>query len=136
MAEVVSKDIAQAEIEKWLDYKKIRQTKRDANKENIDSLISAMNEGILILNPDMSFTQKLSFAITDKEGKSALSQLEYKPRINISLLHLHLQGVKRDDADGRLVAHITALTSQAKELIKKLDTEDYSVAMSIAVFFV
>lgn len=134
--EVVSKEIAQAEVDKWLDFKRIRPSKRESNKEYIDALVAGICDGLLILKDDMRFEQNLQFPIEDKTGGSSFKTLEYKPRINVSLIQLHLQGVKTGDADGRLLAHVTALTAKPKELIKKLDTEDYGIALAIAVFFV
>ncbi len=132
---VVSKDIAQGEIEKWLEYKKVSDIERQSNKENIDSIIDSISQGHIVLNEDYTLVQTLKFPIEDKEGKTAFSILEYKPRINVSLCHLHLQGVKSTDADGRLLAYVCALTSKPKELIKKLDTSDYKISQSIAIFF-
>ena len=79
--------------------------------------------------------QELKFPIEDKGGSTAFKTLEYKPRLNMASIHLHLQGVKSADADGRVCAYVAALTSKPKELIKKLDTEDYGIAQAIAIFF-
>ncbi len=53
----------------------------------------------------------------------------------MSTIHSHLQGVKPSDADGRVGAYIAALTSTPKAVINCLDTEDYGIAQSIAIFF-
>ncbi len=132
----VALEIAKADVERWLDFKKVRETKREANASYIDSLIEAVSEGILIINDDNIIVQELSFPIEDKDGKDAFKTLEYKPRLPVSTLHMHLQGIKTGDNDGRLLAHVAALTAKPKELIKKLDTEDYGISTSIAVFFV
>ncbi len=133
---LVSKEVATKDIDRWLDYKKVRDSKREANKEYIDSLVAAVCDGLLVVNDDLTITQTLLFPIEDKEGKDAFKTLEYKARLNVSLLHLHMNGIKPGDNDGRLLAHVAALTAKPKELIKKIDTEDYGIALSIAVFFV
>jgi hypothetical protein len=46
-----------------------------------------------------------------------------------------MQGVKASDGDGRVCAYVAALSSQPKEVIKHLDTEDYAIATAVAVFF-
>jgi hypothetical protein len=125
---------AEAEVKIWLDYKKVGDKKREANKDSIESLIEAVCEGNLTLDLETKvFTQHLKFPT---EGEMPMSSLEYKPRIKIQTVHHHLQDVKVTDMDGRILAHVAALTSKPKALIKSLETEDYSIAMAIAVFFV
>lgn len=129
---MITKDVAIAEVTKWLDYKKVSQTKREELEKNIETITSAIEQGVLVLNEDKSFTQKLNFAI----GENAdVKELHYKPRVALGTIHLHMQGVKTGDADGRLAAYVAAVTSNPKELIKKMDTEDYSLALAIALFF-
>lgn len=134
--EKVSRDVAIEEINKWLNAKKISDKKREFNKENIETLVDSIVEGSLSLKEeDNVLVQNLKFPIESSDGKPAYTQLEYKPRIKMETVHLHLQNVKGSDADGRVCAYIAALTGKPKDLIKKLDTEDYSVGTSIAIFF-
>jgi hypothetical protein len=133
MGEKIARDIAVQEIEKWLTYKKISDKKRDVRADNIEALIDAVSDGYLILNEDMSFTHKLKFPI---EGEKPFSELNYQPRLKMSSVHNHLQGVKASDGDGRVCAYICALTKTHSAFIKLLDTEDYSIAESIAIFFI
>lgn len=134
MAEAVSLEIAAAEIDAWLDYKKVSATKRENRKDQIKTLVEAVSEGDLIINEDKTMSQKLKFP---EVFATALDNdsLVYKPRIAAATIHMHLQNVKSDDPDGRLTAHIAALTGKSKEMIKKLDTEDYATAQAIAFFF-
>jgi hypothetical protein len=74
--------------------------------------------------------QILKFPISDE-----IDKLVFKPRIKVNTIQVHLQGVKSSDADGRVTAYIAALTSKPKEVIKSMDTEDYSIGKSIAYFF-
>ena len=130
--DVISKDIAQIEVEKWLDHKKIGSKKRELQKDNIDTLIDAIAEGALVLKDDCTLVHTLKFPT---DGELSIKVLEYKPRIKMETIQVHLQGVKAADADGRVNAYIAALTSKPKDLIKKLDTEDYSICQSVAIFF-
>lgn len=134
MAKLVSKDLATEEINSWLDYKKVSDKKRESQKEQVESLIDAIADGSLTFKDDKTFTfvQVLKF---QTEGDSPLTKLEYKPRLKMSTIHSHLQGVKSSDADGRICAYIAALTATPKALINSLDTEDYGIAQSIAIFF-
>ena len=129
---VISKEIALQEVEKWLDYKKISESKKEARTESIDALVEAISDGYLVLNDDFSFVQTLKFPT---ENEMSFKQLTYKPRLKISTIHSHLQGVKASDGDSRICAYVAALTSLPKDLIKALDTEDYSIAQGIAIFF-
>lgn len=129
----VNRETAEAEINSWLDYKKINEKKRENYKDNISALVDAVCDGILSVNPDTKeLIQTLNFPIGDE---MKVSKLEFKPRLTVGSVQSHLNGVKATDADGRIIAYVAALTSQPKELIKKLDTEDNSVAQSIAIFF-
>lgn len=129
---LVEKEIAQTDINSWLDYKRIDESKREDQKDAIKVLVNAVSEGTLIMNEDKTFTQKLKFP---PEGETPMLELIYKPRLKVATIHLHLNGVKSSDADGRLMAHVCALTGKPKAAIQALDTEDYSIASSIAVFF-
>lgn len=128
----VGREVAEKEIESWLDFKKVNEKKREAYKDNIDTLIDAVADGTLTLNDDKTFVQKLRFPIG--EGDS-IKTLSYKPRLKVSTVHVCLQGVKSTDADGRVCAYVSALTGTDRNIIKALDTEDYSVGQAIAIFF-
>lgn len=130
--EVIVEEVAEKEITGWLDHKKISTAKREANKESIETLIGYVRDGVLSITEDKTIIHKLLFPL-DKE--QPLSELKYKPRINAGAIQRHLQGVKGNDVDGRLTAYAAGIAGQPKEIIKALDTEDYSIAMSVAVFF-
>lgn len=129
--EKVSREVATEEVNSWLDYKKISDKKRIAQKDQIDSLVDAVCDGTLTLKADKTFVQELKFT----EGENAILKLEFKPRLKMSVIHSHLQGVKSSDADGRIGAYIAALTNMPKSVIGTMDTEDFGVAQSIALFF-
>ena len=129
---VVAREVAAQEIEKWLDYKKINDRKREQYKDSIDALIDAVSDGVLTVDEDHNLVQSLKFPIGNEV---TTSKLEYKPRLKVASVHSALQGVKTADADGRICAYIAALTSQPKGVITALDTEDYSIGQAIAIFF-
>ena len=128
----VVKEVAVEEIEKWLDYKKVSELKRENLKENINSLVSAISEGTLIVTEKNELEQTLNFPF---EGDVVTNKFTYKPRLTIKEVNNKMTGIKPGDADGRVTGYISALTMQPIELIKKMDTEDYSVAQNIAIFF-
>lgn len=124
---------ASREIENWLDSKKITQQRRKDLESQIELLVSAMMQGSLSINPETNeFIQKLSFEF----GKDVkFNELTFKHRMQMATIHLHMKDVKATDADGRLLAHISALTGKNKEIINKMDTSDYAISSAIAMFF-
>ncbi|MBL4810410.1 MAG: hypothetical protein JKY43_10195 [Phycisphaerales bacterium] len=131
--EVVSIDVAQSEINKWLDYKKVNEGKRESNSNTIESLVSAVQVGKLRFDDTKkTLVQTLDFPLGKNQD---IKDLEYQSRIGVGKIHRHLKGLKSDDADGRLLAYVSALTNQPKGIIGEMDTEDYTVGQSIAIFF-
>ncbi len=131
---VMTEEVARVEIDIWLKHKKIGKAKREANQDQIDSLVSFMCDGVLTMDPDSKkFNHVLQFPI---ESEIVTKDLEYVPRLKMLDIHTKLQGVKPGDADGRILAYVAALTGKAKQIIRSLDTVDYDVAQAIAIFFI
>jgi hypothetical protein len=128
----ITREIAEQEINQWLDCKKINERKRESYKDHIDNLIDSVCDGCLSLGDGNVLIHELKFPI---EGEASIVKLEYKPRLKVETIQNHLQGVKPSDPDGRVCAYAAALTSKPKNIIKAMDTEDYSIAQSIVVFF-
>jgi hypothetical protein len=129
----ISIEIATLEIDNWLDKKKVYESTRESQKDNIDLLIESVMRGDITIDETTNeITHKLLFpdAVND-----AVREMKYKPRLNDAALTPHLQGVSPKDADGRLLAHVAALTAQPKAILRNLDSADKKIMMSIAVFF-
>jgi hypothetical protein len=129
---VITKDVATAEVNKWLDFKGVNERKRASFSDSIESLSDSIQDGVLVVDDKCNIIQTLIHPIWDVEK---IKTLTYMPRINVGKLKQNMTGVKSLDADGRIVAYVAALTGQTKAMIEKLDSEDYSVSQSIAVFF-
>ncbi len=129
----VTEDIATAEVTKWLDFKKISPSKRTDKKDQIKQLINAIIDGDISINDDQEIVQKLKTPIGDK---GQITEFKYKPRITVGAVQQHLQRIATSDADGRVVCYIQALTGQSSGLIKGLDSVDYDIAQTIAIFFI
>jgi hypothetical protein len=95
--------------------------------------VNAIREGVLVLNEDKTFTHNLSLPISS--GDTPIASLTYKPRLTVGAVHAAMQGVKADNADGRILAYVAALSGQPKGVIAHIDTEDYGVCQAIAIFF-
>lgn len=130
----VSLEVAEKEVGKWLDHKRVKQSTREekTTKESIEELVGAVMDGDLTLGEDFSWQHHLNFPLGKNEDVKTLS---YKPRLGVGTTHRHLEGVKSGDADGRLLAYVAALTNKPKSILKTMDTVDYGIARGIAVFF-
>lgn len=128
----VDRETAEAEVQKWLENKRIRGNKLESFADNIESLVECVMYGQLLIEEDFSWTHILDIPIP---GDVPMEKLSYKPRLTVQETHSKMKGVKGTDVDGRVVALVAALTGKPSALIGKLDTSDYSVAQNIAIFF-
>ena len=135
----VSLSQAREEVESWLDYKKIRDSQREENQDNIEALVEWISEGVLSYDQSSGvFTHRLQFPLKNdgEGGGNFLEELTYKPRIRVKDTKPHMKGVKSSDADGRVMAYLSAITNQNRSILENLDYSDYSIATNIVVFFV
>jgi len=129
----ISREQATKEITAWLDYKKIKDSQREANKPQVDAMIDAMEAGTISMDENTyAITQKLD--VPDSVG-SLFTDLTYKARISIGELQRATSAVKATDFDGKITGYISALTGKPFSHIQKLDSEDYKIGQAIAVFF-
>lgn len=127
----IPKDLAEKEVNAWLDFKRVKAKKREENESSIETLIDGFECGALSLNPETKELKlKLGFPIGDSQG-----ELVFKPRLKVGEAHKQLQGVSASNVDGRILAYVSALTNTNSGVIKDMDTEDYTIAQSIAIFF-
>lgn len=132
MAQKVTRDQATEEVNGWLDKKKVYESTREAQKDSIELLIEGIMRGDLILTDKFEFVHKI---LIPEALDNEVLELTYKPRLNDKMLKPYLNGVKANDAEGRLTAYVSALTSQPKSVLESLDSADKKIMLSIAVFF-
>jgi hypothetical protein len=126
------RELAEKEVNSWLDYKRVKPSKREDNKDSIDSLIDSFMDGSLSLNPDTSeITLKLNYPVTSNN----IDKLVFKPRLKVGEIHKRLANVKSTDGDARVMAYVSALTGQNTGVIADMDSGDYSIAQPIVIFF-
>lgn len=131
--QVVTKEVALKDVEKWLEHKRISDAKRESYKDNIEQLVNGIAEGVLVLTEKLHFEQTLRFPT---EGDAPITKISYKPRLAVREVNQAMVGVKASDVDARLVAYAAALSGLPKGVIAALDTEDYATVQAIVVFFV
>lgn len=128
----VNRETAEADVNAWLDKKKIFESEREQRKEFIEILVESVMNGVLVIGDDGVMKHALLFPFGDEEK---ISSLTYKLRLNDKMLKPYLKGVTQGDGDERMLAYIAALTEQPRGLIANLDTADKKTAMAIAIFF-
>lgn len=133
---LVTREIAEEDVNRWLDYRKTRQSYREKNKDQIEQLIELVEDGLLSIDDECNMTLQLIEPLKDKEtGASVKNELTFKPRITQLEVTKHLKGTSAQDIDGRVLAYIAAATGTPKGYLNKLDVSDYNTAQSIVMFF-
>jgi hypothetical protein len=137
MENVISEEIANKEIQKWLDFKNVSPRKRNTKetKAQIETLVDAICDGDLVLDEDFNLVQALRNPVLDKDGKPALKEMVFKPRLLLEDVESKLMNVKSDNTIGMLAAYTSALTGVNSAMTKKIDTDDNKTAQAIVMFF-
>ncbi len=129
----VAREVAEKEIEKWLDFKRVRESKRESAEDQIEVMVQAIMDGFMTLNEE---TGVLSIQLVFSTGTDEkIKVLEIQPRANVGKLKRAIKGIKTADADGRVQAYIACITEQPMGVVLQLDTEDYALFQAIALFF-
>lgn len=130
----VAREVATEEIQSWLDAKKVSEKKREEYASQIDTMVEAVCEGNLTLDSSSKdLTQSLKFPIAG-EG-STINTLKFKARVKIEAIRVQLASVKTTDPIAMQLGYLAALTGTPRGILKELDTDDYSTATAILVFF-
>lgn len=132
----IAYDVAEKEVNSWLDSKKIGDSKRLAKKENIETLINAISDGDLVLKmPELIFVQTLKSPPKVNKDAVGITELKYKSRMSTAQLQACLKTAKLGDGIGIIISVVGVLTGELNPTIQELDTEDFSIAQAIASFF-
>ncbi len=129
----VNRETATADINAWLDAKRVSTKKREAYSDSIETLIDAVEMGDLVLRKADNFLIQTLQVPTD--GEAPVKTLEFKPRLQVFEIHKQQENEKATDSNVIILAYVAALTGQVKGVIKKLYTDDYRICQSIAIFF-
>lgn len=133
MKEVMSLELATAEVDKWLDRKKLLPSRRNNARTTIENLAEAVQFGILAIKDDGTIIHTLQDPVTDTNGTPVLTELTYKARISTDEVLKAYGRLKNNTPDAQLIALIELLTGSS--FITKLEVGDLSIAKSIGVFF-
>lgn len=128
--ELVNRETAQADIQRWIEAKRIKGSILEAKKPQIEMLIQAVQDGDLIVNEDCTLTQNLLF---EPGGETKLT---YKTRITQIDIDKAKEHVKGNDFDTLILRTQYALTGAMVNVLRNLDlSTDRVLADTIAVFF-
>lgn len=129
--EAVSFEVAESEVKRWLDEKKVSSRRRDAMIGMQENIIEAIQDGLITIDDECVITQKLKFP----DGVGA-NELRWKTRISSIDLEGPKRVVKGDAWDDNMTRTIMAATGCVANTARKLDsTTDRQLAESIAIFF-
>lgn len=128
--ENVSLDVAQKDIERWLEFKRISSRRREDLSDQIDALVGMVSDGSLVVKEDCSMELSLSVELED-----GTSKLDFKPRLQLRQVQPRLKEVKAGDGDGRIMAYLSALTGKNTGVLGLMDTVDYTACSNIVIFF-
>jgi hypothetical protein len=132
---MVDRNQAISEFEKWLEFKKINERKRQEMFSFEETIIDAIEEGRMTIDDKMQIELNLHFPLKNEAEEIVLGKLSFKPRIRLQELNSKLKGIKPGDGDARIVAYMAALTSVNSGLLSKLYTEDTDVCQAICMYF-
>ena len=131
----VTREIAETEVLKWLDFKKVDQEKRSEQESSIKTMQNAIFEGHLVLDDKLNFIYTLKWPLEDSDGKVTLEKLTFKPRMKTSEADSRLKHLKDPSSFETIRCFTAALTSESMGLLKDLDSEDTRVTNAISAFF-
>lgn len=133
MDTLINKEKALEEVTRWLNFKGVKESKREKSKDLIDALADAVSDGNLVLRDDHYWVQKLTFPL---ENEMPVKTLEYRPRIDAKAIAVQNEKLKAGDFEGKIIGIAAALTLQPQAVLKALDTEDLEVLKNISFFFI
>lgn len=140
---VMSKEVAEKELEKWFDHRKVKEKVRNNPDETLgydvirEALIDGFMYGQLIFDKESGILiQKLLWPVEKESGEILISELNWKPRIKERDLTEPMKGIKSTDSTGRMKAYISAYTGVNRIHLGSMDlADDFSLAQSINTYF-
>ncbi len=126
---LVSKEIAEKDVNTWLDKQRVKPRARAEKEKDIESLIEAVMYGELSFDDDGHAVQALQFPI------GGVNQLVYSSRITLDDISTKTKGSGGTDAFSIIAAYISASTGVAIGLLKKMDNSDMGLAGNVVAFF-
>lgn len=131
---VLSKELAEIEVQKWLNLRQVRNSVRIKCKQHIETLVDAMCDGILSLE-DNGLKQQLQFPIENKDNEVVLSELLHKNRFKVKQLSEQVEGVSVENFVEFNLSYIAAITDTPRVFVSNMEHDDFKIAQAVASFF-
>lgn len=133
--ELVSREIAEKEVNDWLAYKKVPDAYIKGSQMYINGIIIAIQEGTFTIDPvSKVITHKLKFPISEGTDLQ-ITELKYKPRLSVGAIQSNTAGMGISDLTGKTLGTIAALCGRPRTEIISMDNEDFRPASDVAAFF-
>ena len=130
---VVPIEQARAEVNGWLDHKKIDADTRNAQSAAIEKLAKYVSEGKIVIGDDKKMVVTLNFPI--EVASKEIPTLTFKPRVTVGETKDKLAAVGVGDFDGKCMAYVQAATGMQQQVLDGLDSTDAALCSLIALFF-
>ena len=130
--EVVPKEVAEKDIERFLTALRVDPIKRKKMKESIAICVEFVMYGMLVVNDNNELEYKLLESIEDKDGEVVLSEIKFKnKRVRLD----SLEKVKNATEESYMRELISLMTDADKLILKKTTLEDMGYLEKIGMFF-
>lgn len=128
--EKIAPAMAEAEVDKLLDLKKILPKRREVLKEtSIPYVIEAVSLGLVEIGTDGTITQTLVDPV------NGVDKLQYAARIPAAKVQEALGRLKELTVQTKINTYLTLYTGQLPTVINNLEPTDRNTAEAIALFF-
>lgn len=134
--EVMPFDVAMKEVSTFMDKKKIYPRRRQALQGIMEIVAEAIQYGQVVINDDGSICQTLLEPVVDQNKTVVLAKLEYKARVEPSVINKMIQDNKVPGTDARNMIYTTAYSGEGAGMINKLESTDRNTCDAITLFFV
>jgi|TARA_R110000744_G_scaffold136916_2_gene247242 hypothetical protein len=129
-ANVIPKELAEQEVQSWLDFRQVRRSKRKKQKDSIEELVELIEDGVISLDSKtFEFKQTLLFSAAGKK------EIIYKPTVTAGEIQRRLSGVDNMTGHKLVSSYVCELTGLNSGVVLEMNSEDYSTASIIAGFF-
>ena len=130
----INVETAAEDVKRWLDFKNVRPSKRQANASYVNELVESVMYGDITIGDDCKITQTLKAPMLAPDGSTVLDKIVYKPRVMVKEMSACLTGNSNNDMEAT-IAMGAAISGQPLAYMARLDSCDFAVVTAIVVFF-
>lgn len=135
MEAVVSKEIAEKDLNAWLDFQDVADDVREIMKSYINIILRGMQSGKVVIDTKtMDLTQKLK----NPFGKEyQITKLKFKSTgLSIDDVERNKESIPAEFQNRDELAHIAVATGEPFSVLKQMSTKDLNTSIAIIFFFI